>query len=55
MTDTREVRTCRLTSGAVELPGIRPRPHPPVDPGAHLINVERPDAVTTLILEHLEA
>jgi 3-oxoadipate enol-lactonase len=25
-----------------------------LDPGAHLINVERPDAVTTLILEHLE-
>jgi 3-oxoadipate enol-lactonase len=26
-----------------------------LDPGAHLINVERPDAVTNLILEHLEA
>jgi 3-oxoadipate enol-lactonase len=26
-----------------------------LDPGAHLINVERPDAVTDLILEHLEA
>jgi 3-oxoadipate enol-lactonase len=26
-----------------------------LDPGAHLVNVERPDAVTTLILEHLEA
>jgi 3-oxoadipate enol-lactonase len=25
-----------------------------LDPGAHLINVERPDAVTELILEHLE-
>jgi 3-oxoadipate enol-lactonase len=25
-----------------------------VDPGAHLINVERPEAITTLILEHLE-
>jgi 3-oxoadipate enol-lactonase len=25
-----------------------------LDPGAHLINVERPDAVTQLILEHLE-
>ena len=25
-----------------------------LDPGAHLINVERPDAVTKLILEHLE-
>ena len=26
-----------------------------LDPGAHLINIERPDAVTELILEHLEA
>jgi 3-oxoadipate enol-lactonase len=26
-----------------------------LDPGAHLISVERPDAVTELILEHLEA
>jgi 3-oxoadipate enol-lactonase len=26
-----------------------------LDPGAHLINVERPDLVTDLILEHLEA
>ncbi|HEY6891683.1 MAG TPA: 3-oxoadipate enol-lactonase [Solirubrobacter sp.] len=26
-----------------------------LDPGAHLISVERPDAVTDLILEHLEA
>jgi 3-oxoadipate enol-lactonase len=26
-----------------------------LDPGAHLINVERPDDVTRLILEHLEA
>jgi 3-oxoadipate enol-lactonase len=26
-----------------------------LDPGAHLINVERPDTVTHLILEHLEA
>jgi 3-oxoadipate enol-lactonase len=25
-----------------------------IDPGAHLINVERPEAVTHLILEHLE-
>jgi pimeloyl-ACP methyl ester carboxylesterase len=25
-----------------------------LDPGAHLVNVERPEAVTTLILEHLE-
>jgi 3-oxoadipate enol-lactonase len=25
-----------------------------LDPGAHLINVERPEAVTALILEHLE-
>jgi 3-oxoadipate enol-lactonase len=26
-----------------------------LDPGAHLINVERPDEVTALILDHLEA
>ena len=26
-----------------------------LDPGAHLINIERPDAVTQLIIEHLEA
>jgi 3-oxoadipate enol-lactonase len=26
-----------------------------LDPGAHLISIERPDAVTELILEHLEA
>jgi 3-oxoadipate enol-lactonase len=26
-----------------------------LDPGAHLINIERPDAVTRLMLEHLEA
>jgi 3-oxoadipate enol-lactonase len=26
-----------------------------LDPGAHLINVERPEAVTRLIVEHLEA
>jgi 3-oxoadipate enol-lactonase len=25
-----------------------------LDPGAHLLNIERPDAVTELILEHLE-
>ena len=25
-----------------------------LDPGAHLVNVERPEAVTHLILEHLE-
>jgi 3-oxoadipate enol-lactonase len=25
-----------------------------LDPGAHLVNVEQPEAVTTLILEHLE-
>ena len=26
-----------------------------LDPGAHLINIERPDEVTKLMLEHLEA
>jgi 3-oxoadipate enol-lactonase len=25
-----------------------------LDPGAHLVNVERPEAVTELIVEHLE-
>ena len=26
-----------------------------LDPGAHLVNVEQPEAVTRLILDHLEA
>jgi 3-oxoadipate enol-lactonase len=36
---------------AASIPGARLEV---LDPGAHLVNVERPEAVTDLILEHLE-
>ena len=37
---------------AAAIPGARLEV---LDPGAHLLNIERPEAVTALILEHLEA